>query len=334
MSQPQPEHAITAEAPRERPAGADTLQERPVGRARSGAVTGVAVANFLLGILEIVQGVFLLVGAGVFGSAGRLPGAPAEFRQAAGVLAALAVMLAVVSILMGLLMELAGWGLLARRPWARSLTLVLGGLAVLAALASLNPLNPLSLILNAGYAALVFVVLLNPRYTAEFSPASAAADATRPGAAPERGLRLEWPLALLVLAALGLGYALGWAFSRPTSGSRHAGPRPLVAIMAESTMPGENVGELASQLARSEKLRVLDPSLVSRGPAGAPADLQMQARQLGADLMVVITFMPQHGTTRLKVVEVKTGVLLASVEDKSSVQLRSFVESAAEKQGR
>ncbi len=140
---------------------------------RSGAVTAVAVVNFVVGVVEILFAIYicLLFGGG---HVGRVSGL-AWWTVPGGVLAGLAIALVVVAVIKGLFMGVAGWGVLKRQPWGRILTLILGGLAVLVALGSINPLNPLGLVIYAGYAALVFSVLLGQRYAAEFFPGRAGA---------------------------------------------------------------------------------------------------------------------------------------------------------------
>lgn len=322
---PSVEHTITAE-PR---------VERRFIAARSGAVTAIAVVNFVLGGLEILYGLYLLLGASLFGSATRLPGVPDEVQGVASSLAALAVALAILALLIGLLMEIAGWGLAMRKPWARPFTLILSGVAVLAALASLSPLNAVSLVLNVAYAASVFVVLLNPRYAAEFAQGSAVGGDRWPGAAPAqgtRGLPSQGPLVLIVVVTLCLGIALGWGFTQ-LAGSSSAAHRPLLAVLATDNQSDDLAKTIERALTRSTQIRVLDTSWAWDNRSGPRTISRQIGMQLGADLMVVVKRVQFiNANVEMRVLEVQTGVLLASeAYSQSDERARSIVEAAAAK---
>lgn len=327
---------ITPNAP---PPGAFTSEApAPISlAARSTAVTVVAVANFVVAALEVLYGLHLLLGAGLMGAAGNMPGVPAEFQQATSGLAALIVVFAVLAFLMGALMVAAGWGTLNRQPWGRVLTLVLGGLAVLAALGSLAPLNALGLVLHAGYAVLVLVVLLNPAYAAEFGSTSGNAEVAPGQAGP--GLRLEWPLAVIVLVALCLGAGLGWGLAQLTAGTPvqekkgpgRKGPKPKVAVYAADEGSEDHAKRVAAALANSDKLRVIDTWLGNESSAKQFAESTRFGRQFATEMLIVAE---RQGTlVKLKAVEGKTGVLLAvdTVDLDVAGQLRKFAEGAAAK---
>jgi hypothetical protein len=69
----------------------------------------------------------------------------------------------------GVPMILAGIGVLNRSQWGRVLTLVLGVFSGIFALLCLLGFNLLGLVAYGGYTALVFVILLNSQYAAEFN---------------------------------------------------------------------------------------------------------------------------------------------------------------------
>ncbi len=174
----------------------------PQVASRSPEVTSVAVVNFIVGAVDVLYGIGLLLGAGLLGP---VPGL-ISWTAVGGVFAGLFAIIAALALIKSLLMVVAGWGVIKRRPWGRILTLVLGGLAVLAALGSLSPLNPLSLFIYAGYAAMVFAVLLEPRYAVEFLPGGAATGAMGVGdAGPTKmqGWIASRPLWLLVVVLTG-----------------------------------------------------------------------------------------------------------------------------------
>jgi hypothetical protein len=158
--------------------------DRPVRK--SGAVTAVAVVNFIFGALEIVCGLLIMVAGAFFGKLLGLAGDAAEpppgldpeqaklFKQAAqgggGIFAMAGAFAGVCIMVLAVPMILAGVGVLQRRQWGRILTLILGALAGLGALASLRtfPSGLGGVVINGGYCALVYVILLNKQYAAEF----------------------------------------------------------------------------------------------------------------------------------------------------------------------
>ena len=79
---------------------------------RHGAVTAVAVVNFVVGVVEILFAIYicLLFGGG---HVGRVSGL-AWWTVPGGVLAGLAIALVVVAVIKGLFMGVAGWGVLKR----------------------------------------------------------------------------------------------------------------------------------------------------------------------------------------------------------------------------
>lgn len=135
---------------------------------RSGAVTAVAIVNFVLGGLSLLcGGIVLLGGAALMGLVGKQGGA--EEQAAAAALGGIALVIAVVMILLSLPTIIAGIGVINRRNWGRILTIVLGVLAGLLALLDLVTVNIFGLVIHAGYCVLVLVILLNQKYAAEFS---------------------------------------------------------------------------------------------------------------------------------------------------------------------
>ena len=76
-----------------------------------------------------------------------------------------------ISVVLGVVVLLAGYGLIKRCQWARILSLVLAVLSGLLAAMFIKSFDPkhLSHILFFGfYSVFVFVILLNPRFSAEF----------------------------------------------------------------------------------------------------------------------------------------------------------------------
>lgn len=157
---------------------------------QSGAVTAVAVCNFVLGGLYAVCGVILMAAMGVvakmFGGAieeaAAKSGDPqvAKAAEGGGIFAMIAgfgvaVGLCVL-VVFALPLILAGVGVVKRRQWGRILTLVMGAILGLLGLISLffslkggvgaGIVGDLILV---GYGVLAYVVLLNAKNAAEFS---------------------------------------------------------------------------------------------------------------------------------------------------------------------
>ena len=148
----------------------------------SGAVTAVAVVNFVLGGLTMLFGLLvLLMGTAITGYVINTvknppPGAdPAQAKQAQDALAAGGGAIGIVvgamgicSMIFGVPQIIAGIGVIKRRQWGRILTLVLAAMSGIIALLSVFALSP-TIIVHAGYCIFAFVILLNRRYAAEFS---------------------------------------------------------------------------------------------------------------------------------------------------------------------
>jgi|GEM_PF-6325721 len=158
--------------------------DRPVRK--SGAVTAIAVIKFIFGGLQLVCGLLFMIGGAFVGKLfGDLAaGAPApqgldaeQVKQAqqigqvgGGFLAGFGAVVGVCIMLFAVPSILAGIGVMNRRQWGRILTLILGALAGLGALINLKglPMTIPSIIVGGGYCALVYVILLNKEYAAEF----------------------------------------------------------------------------------------------------------------------------------------------------------------------
>jgi hypothetical protein len=168
------------------------IYDRPLGAPeRSGAVTAVAVVNFVAGGLALMCGLLMLFTGAVLTSAGSNPEIQErierelrrkgstmtadEAGKAAATVGALALILAVVILLWGAGAIAGGLGLLQRRKWARLLTCGLGGVAATLALLSLyqtfaeGAINIIAVLFFAAYAVTVFILLLKPDVVNELS---------------------------------------------------------------------------------------------------------------------------------------------------------------------
>jgi uncharacterized membrane protein (DUF2068 family) len=163
----------------------------PTTPEKSGAVTAVAVVNFIVGALQLLCGGCIMLAGGAMGAMGAQMMNDPEFQgqlnpeQAeamnqlggAGAMGGILAIIGLIGVIFGIVAIVAGFGVMQRRNWGRVLTLVLGGFAVVLALLNIFAMvqNPgamaqqiPNLLVNAAYAALVFSILLNSRYAAEF----------------------------------------------------------------------------------------------------------------------------------------------------------------------
>lgn len=97
---------------------------RPIG------VTILGILTILFGIITLLGGVLLIVGAGLLGAAGSALGL--------GFLAGLLAVFGALIALFGLLAIISGWGLLKLRPWAWTLTMIVGILEIIFSALSQN----------------------------------------------------------------------------------------------------------------------------------------------------------------------------------------------------
>ena len=153
-------------------------ETRPVRQ--SGAVTAVAVVNFVLGGLQILIGLLIMiVGPAIVGMAASAvdtskmtPEQARQFKQATttggGIVALGAAVFGGCILIFGVPMIIAGIGVIKRRQWGRILSIVLASLAIVGAIVWLLTFNIIGLLINGGYAVVVFVILLNKQYAAEF----------------------------------------------------------------------------------------------------------------------------------------------------------------------
>jgi hypothetical protein len=145
---------------------------------KSGAVTAVAIVNFVLGAIQLLCGGFLaLMGgavASMIGSMDMPEEAAGDAQMIGGAIGGIMFVMGIVTILFGVFVIAAGFGVLQRAQWGRILTLILGGLAGVLAIFNLisimtgNVAGIVGLLLDGGYCAMVFIILLNRRYAAEF----------------------------------------------------------------------------------------------------------------------------------------------------------------------
>jgi hypothetical protein len=152
---------------------------------RSGAVTGVAIANFVFGGLVILFGLCGFLAALVEASEGWRPGGG---LTGAGFAVFLVIDLFVLIWAIGAIV--AGVGVINRRQWGRVLALILGGIAGVKSLLAIflmfmimgsparGPFDDdrflglmvlfMLALLYLGYCIWTYVVLLSSRYSAEF----------------------------------------------------------------------------------------------------------------------------------------------------------------------
>jgi hypothetical protein len=161
----------------------DPLVQVPPRRSRT--VTVVAVANFVLGGLWLWASVGQLFSVLWMGMWQHMWEYARDGEYLILLTLAYWIVLALISTLIAVLMPVAGTGVLRRRRWGRWLTLVLGGvnglngarfIPQLAMGLSGNEPNSgelaiaaICILIQLGYCALVYCVLLNRRFAAEFA---------------------------------------------------------------------------------------------------------------------------------------------------------------------
>lgn len=148
----------------------------PSDPGRSRIVTAIGIINFVFSALEMLCGMIMLAGGALAGAvvaqAAKEPG-NTDVQKAAtvlgGAIGGLLMLLAGAMIAMGIMSLIAGVGVVKRKNWGRTLTLVLGCLAGIMALINLSQLQIFGVLIDGGYCAFVLAVLLQKKYAAEFS---------------------------------------------------------------------------------------------------------------------------------------------------------------------
>src|SRR5262245_38835517 len=159
---------------------------------KSGGVTAMGVFNLVLGGLELLMCGAALVGGGAFlglarsgdakiddtlQKAGARPEDIAKIREAGGgglfeAIAGFIIVMAVIGLIIAALRIWAGVGVLNRRSWARTMTIVLASISILFVifflLGILTIQGALLFLISLGYVISAFVILLNARNAAEF----------------------------------------------------------------------------------------------------------------------------------------------------------------------
>jgi hypothetical protein len=106
------------------------LMNRPVG------VTVIAVLEFIAAAFCVLVGLAFMLGGGLLATIMSQSGAQGS-AAGAGILGAVGAAAGVFVLVFGALYILTGWGMLKLRGWARIVTLVLAGLAILGSLLGL-----------------------------------------------------------------------------------------------------------------------------------------------------------------------------------------------------
>jgi hypothetical protein len=150
---------------------------------KSGAVTTVGVLNIVLGVIEVLYcGLLLVAGSWLLGvgkaaqeeilaKGGLTQKQAQEVGGFMGVILGILAVVAIVGLIFAGLRILAGIGVLNRRPWGRTMTIVLASISILLAIIFLLGFNPISLLMfliYTGYIIASFVILLNAQNAAEF----------------------------------------------------------------------------------------------------------------------------------------------------------------------
>jgi len=168
----------------------------PTGRGRTAGVTAIGLVTLLFGLAYGAVGGSLILADDALAEPlrkGHPAGGLAFLLWLVGAMAAAA---GALSLLQGVLGLVAGWGVLARKPWGRVLTLILAGLATLWGLLSLGASahGAAYIVLGAAqlaYGTLAFAILIRSgsdfsgRHTNPGAPAGGNSDGL--AAAADRG---------------------------------------------------------------------------------------------------------------------------------------------------
>jgi hypothetical protein len=115
---------------REKDSKEEYVMNRPAG------VTVIAVLEFVLAAFCVLGGLGVMLGGGFMAAIMSQSGAQGS-AAGAGILGALGAALGVIFLAFGALYIVVGWGMLGLKGWARIVTLVLAGLAILGSLLGL-----------------------------------------------------------------------------------------------------------------------------------------------------------------------------------------------------
>jgi hypothetical protein len=148
---------------------------------RSGGVTAVGVLGIVIGAIELLSCGLLLLGGAAWmgmGKAAQEKALAAGVKQAdleavggfLGFILGILVVYGLVGIILGALRLVSGIGILQRRRWGRTMTLVVAGITIPWALVAIiwGIVGILFIALFLTYAIMAFVNLLNARNSLEF----------------------------------------------------------------------------------------------------------------------------------------------------------------------
>lgn len=134
----------------------------PATAARPGMITGAGIALIVLGVLTVLLGLFVVLGAALFAGAaggidsGEVPGLGGMFGAFAGAI----LVFALIVLGFGVLQFITGLNVLGGRSWARITGIVVAAIGGLFALAGIGDPNgaPVSIVLLAANAFVVFAL--------------------------------------------------------------------------------------------------------------------------------------------------------------------------------
>jgi uncharacterized membrane protein (DUF2068 family) len=151
-----------------------------VGGGRSGGVTAVGVLGIVIGAIELLGCGLLAIGGAAFMGLGKaaqekaLEGVPQADKEAIGgflgFILGILVVYGLVGIILGVLRLVSGIGILQRRRWGRTMTLVVAAITIPWALVAIiwQIFGILFIAMYLTYAIMAFVLLLNARNALEF----------------------------------------------------------------------------------------------------------------------------------------------------------------------
>lgn len=150
--------------------GAPVAPAAPAATARPGMITGAGITLIVLGVLTVLIGLFVVLGAAIFAGAaggidsGEVPGLGGMFGAFAGAI----LFLAIIVLGFGVLQFVTGLNVMGGRSWARITGIVVAAIGALFALAGIGDASGavISIVLVAANAFVIYALAVGGEWFA------------------------------------------------------------------------------------------------------------------------------------------------------------------------